>query len=322
MRLPLVILIASTGLLPGDDAPLAAAEAHLRAHTVLRAEQPRPEDHRETIERLLQSRDPETTATSFLHGIRRHATKLLSEEQTARWNALLEEGLPQLKRWHDERNVLRGIFFARAWRLPALTPAEREPAMNNLRSWLRVWLELTLRERIAQHHLCRDAWALLTPAQRASLSRGDWDRFVRKSTGHQRAYFGDRIVVRALGPPNHREAFENLSSELERKQSTIRRNLLEAERRWRILTFAQPAASDEILAAEWQRTSVALGAFFLDQVEHIDRLVGAGYDLSEDTTRARLLAQPDRELADLGENVRTKLTAGTELHRLLVPEAR
>jgi len=311
--------LASLGLLASCPAePLALAKAHVRQHAVFRGERPKFADHRADIDRHLTSRDPETTATSFLHGIRRHAAKLLTASQATHWESLLNERQPQLKRLHDERNVLRGVFFAKAWALPSLDQTERAAAMIELKQWLRVWLDITLHERIAQHHLCRDAWEILTADQRTALVRGDWDQFVRKSTGHKRAYFGDRVVSKALGKPDHPQSFNRTSASLAQAQVSVQDKLLDAEQRWRILTFAQPPVSDELLAAEWNRTAAALGEFFLDQVDHIVRLTEAGYDLTNPSTRQRIARQPERELKALADKVNTKLTAGAGLHKLLL----
>ncbi len=298
--------------------PLDVARAHVAAAAIRQAESHDLSEYQSRIDEALQGRDPETSATSFLHGIKRHADRLLTKAQAARWNELLDARQPELKRLHDERNVLRGFFFAKAWELPMLAGGERARVEAELKAWLEVWLDFTLRERITQHRLCRAAWEILDTGQRAALIRGDWDGSVRKSTGHKRAYFGDRIVSRALGRPSNSAAFETLSATLTKEHAAIQERLLEAERRWRILTFAQPPVSDDLLAAEWSRTSAALGAFFLTQADHQDRLARAGYDLADPAVHARVAARPAAELEALVENVRKKLTAGKKFHAELV----
>lgn len=314
-----LILAACLQLPAAADVPahIQTARAHVAANAVFRESRPPFAAHAVQIAKLLQGRDAETKTTSFLHAIRRHANKLLTPEQSRRWSELLDSRQDEVKRLHDERNVLRGFFFAKAWELPLAHPDQREQLSKELNSWLAVWLEVTLHERIAHHRLCRDAWQILTPPQRAQLSRGDWDRNVRKSIGHQRAYFGDRIVSRALGKPARPEPFKTLSGRLAHEHIAIQNQLLAAERRWRILTFTQPPVPDALLAAEWHRTADALGAFFLNQADHIDQLVRTGYDLNDPAARQRVRQQPAAERATLAEKVRTKLTAGQALHAIL-----
>ena len=115
-----------------------------------------------------------------------------------------------------------------------------------------------------------------------------------------------------------RAAFEQLSATLAKEHAPVQARLLEAERRWRILAFAQPPVSDDLLAAEWSRTSAALGAFFLTQADHQERLARAGYDLDDPAVRARVAARPASELATLAENVRKKLAAGSGFHAELI----
>ncbi len=208
--------IAASAATLADEArsPVAVARERVASIGVYPNVPPAFVEYRGRIAERLSGRDPETSATSFLHGIKRHAERLLTKEQAERWNALLDARQPGLKRLHDERNVLRGFFFAKAWELPLLVGAERDRGERELKAWLGVWLDITLQERIAQHRLCRDAWAILDADQRAALARGDWDRHVKKSTGHKRAYFGDRIVSRALGKPDDSAAFQELSAKL------------------------------------------------------------------------------------------------------------
>ena len=314
----LAALFISSSFAAESRSPLETARAHVAAIRGSQHAGSNSEELQRQVEESLQGRDPKTSATSFLHGIKRRAGRLLTKEQAKRWNELLDGRQPELKRLHDERNVLRGFFFAKAWELPLLEGEARMRAEADLKAWLGVWLDLTLWERIAQHRLCRDAWEILDADQRAAIARGDWDRHVKKSMGHKRAYFGDRIVSRALGKPGNAAAFEQHSATLAKEHAPVRERLLEAERRWRILTFAQPPVSDDLLAAEWSRTSAALGAFFLTQADHQERLSRAGYDLDHPAVRARVAARPAAELATLAENVRKKLTAGKAFHAELI----
>ncbi len=318
MNAPLALTatwILSAACLADTAAPpsLRAAKRHVNSIPIHSTTELPHKTHTREINALLSGRDPESTTASYLHGIRRHAGKLLKPEQARRWNELLEERQPLLQRLHDERNVLRGYFFAKAWELP-LTEAEERPRLEHeLRAWLKVWLDITYKERIAKHRLCRDAWRLLSADQLNALQRGDWDAYVRKSTGHARAYFGDRVVARALGKPDRQAAFEDLSNQFADEHKGVQANLLDAERRWRILTFAQPAVSDDLLAFEWNHTSEALASFFLNQAEHIDRLTRAGYDHGSATIRERIAAQPGKTLQETASKVKSKLTAGAAL---------
>jgi hypothetical protein len=295
------------------ESPIGAARAHFHANRVFVGSRPVAMKYAAQIAKTIQGRDAQTKTISFIHGIRRQAKKLLSETQATEWERLLAARQSQIQRLHDERNVLRGVFFAGAWELPALDGAEREAKRGELEDWLSVWLDTTLHERIANHRLCRDAWGILTPQQRQNLAAGEWDVHVKKSTGHKRDYFGDKIVSRPLGKPDRPEAFQKLSIALEAKHDAIQSELLETERRWRILTLQIPSVPDELLVAEWQRTAAALGNFFLSQVRAIDDLTHAGYDLRIQIVKDKVRSQTSRERSDLEKRVRDKLPAGLTL---------
>jgi hypothetical protein len=300
------------------DPAITAARRHVAGYRFLPGPMPTKQVHADEIAAALTGRDPETSATSFVHAIGRNAKRLLSGDQATRWTGLMNSRLAGLNRLHDERNVLRAFFFATAWRLPLAAPSETNAIRKRLDEWLDVWIDITVQERIAQHHFCRDAWAILTDAQREKLASGEWDQFVRKSTGHERAYFGDRIVRRAIGEPNHPNAFRIASSQLSKAHSAIQKSLLEAERRWRILTFRIPGIPDEWLAEEWRRTSAALKNFFLEQVRQIETLIATGYDSGQAGTRDRISAQVKATQDELAENIAGKLSSGRDLHRQLL----
>lgn len=312
--IPLLVFLAVQSTEADDHQAILVARTHVATSAIYRGDKPDFSRFERRIDSLLDGRDAGTKTLSFVHAIRRQSGKLLTPDQTDRLNALLESRQDVIKRLHDERNVLRGFFFAKVWEMPLLEKADRQAAMNELHAWLAVWLEITLHERIAHHHLSRDAFGILTQQQRDALGRGDWDGYVRKSIGHKRAYFGDRIVSRALGKPDHPVEFGKLSELLANEHGAIQRDLLNAERRWRILTLTTPSVSDELLASEWNRTAAALGAFFLNQAGHIIRLTRAGYDLADAEVRRRIEAQSDVAREALEESVRVKLVAGARLH--------
>ena len=314
--IPILLLAGAINLTAGPALPLA--RAHVEGLTVYRGGRVAFDDFDQHIKALLkEGRDAGTKTMSFVFGIRRHASKLLTVAQSEGLVKLLEQHEESNRRLHEERNVLRGFFFAQAWRMPLLEGAERGLAMEELQGWLGAWLQITLHERIGHHQLCRDVWQILTPDQREAVVDGDWDRHVRKSTGHKRDYFGDRIVVRALGKPSDPDRFRTVSDTLRAEHKAIQRDLLDAERRWRMLTLAHPAVSDELLAAEWNRMAAALGAFFMHQAGQYVRLTRAGYDLKDDELRVLVAAQPKRELDELEEKVREKLVAGGNLFATL-----
>ncbi|MGB0580683.1 MAG: hypothetical protein ACPGVU_13350, partial [Limisphaerales bacterium] len=299
--------------------PLETARAHVETNPVYHDELPEFAAFMDPIEtQLKKGRDSQTKTMSFVHGIRRHAAKLLSPAQSEQLNRLLDSRATEIKRLHDERNVLRGFFFAKAWELPLGTPTKRRQVMSDLQSWLLVWMDITMHERIAHHRLCRDAFNVLSPEQRQKLVAGEWDEYVRKSTGHKRAYFGDRIVKRALGDPSDPVRFEVNSDHLAAEQAMIQTNLLNMEARWRQLSSQVPSVSDQMMVAEWYRTSDALGSFFLNQVTNIHVLCRAGYKLSDPVVREKIAQQSERELALVSEKVRTDLVAGAKLHTALL----
>jgi hypothetical protein len=310
-----VVLLLALGFQNADagESQIDAARSYLTENYVFTKADPTAPKFAVEINEALKGRDAETKTMSFIHGIRRHAKKLLSADQSPEWERLLASRQAEITRLHDERNVLRGLFFSGAWELPALDITARGAKSRELHGWLRVWLDITLQERMIHHRLCRDAWEILTPAQRLKLSAGDWDVHVRKSTGHKRDYFGDKIVSRLLGKPDRPKEFSDRSKQFATEHIAIQKALLDAERRWRILTLRIPSVPDELLVEEWRITSRALGDFFLSQARAIDELTRIGFDLGDAGVLERVRGQRQREVAELVERVRDKLRAGSAL---------
>lgn len=306
-------------LVVSAQSPLQIAQTYVEKHAVYRDELPEFAAYMDPLEKQVKKgRDAETKTMSFVHGIRRHSGKLLSASQDEQWNKLLDSRSEEIKRLHDERNVLRGFFFEKAWKLPLASSSKRRQVMADLQEWLLVWMDITMHERIAHHRLCRDAFQILTPEQQQKLASGEWDEFVRKSIGHERAYFGDRIVIKALGEPGDPVRFQVNSDHLASEQVKIQKKLLAMETRWRKLSLQMPTVADSMMVAEWYRTADALGSFFLNQVTNIHILCRAGYQLSDPVVREKIAQQSERELAQLSDKVRTKLTAGAKLHSALL----
>lgn len=319
-----VFLIALTTAL-ADDLRISIARDYANQNRLVLQDE-RESNH--AIEENQLQRETSASATSYVFAIRRHARKLLSPQQAISWESLVAKRSPQLRQFHDDRNVLRAYFFACAWELPALEPgSERDRKRQELCDWLDVWMQVRQQEQFAHHRLCRDAWQLLNESQRRALDEGKWDEYVKTSTGHTRNYFGDRIVTRVLGTPSDVVEFQSHSKQFETTHVRIQSTLLDVETRFRRATFAFPkipdqTTSDLAMLDTWAPVDTAYRAYFLSQAQHIDELSRVGYMLGSQAIRAKLLSQPNREMKNLEEKIETKLKSGRTLHAMISAAAK
>ncbi|WP_146456073.1 hypothetical protein [Rubripirellula tenax] len=63
-------------------------------------------------------------------------------------------------------------------------------------------LEYMAQESRLQERFFRAVWNILTKQQQVELIAGDYDSFVKKNMGHQRAFSSDKQVRKAFGDPS------------------------------------------------------------------------------------------------------------------------
>ncbi|MFK8112356.1 MAG: hypothetical protein AB8B91_09145 [Rubripirellula sp.] len=243
----------------------------------------------DTWRQIDSRRDPQTSFESFIYGIARHQAKLLTTPQSVRWDQMIEDHAAIKSRLHDERNTIRSKTLIGEWMLGTLHDAETiRHTEQQLDGWLDLHLDYVFQEWMAHQRFRRDAWELLSRDQRAHVLSGDWDQYVRKSIGHLRKYSADKIVRRALGPPEHESAVAALVQQQQTAHAPIHDDYTRAATRLRKLTFAMDLNSEALLAAEWPRYKSAFRSFLLAQRRDVPALIRAGYDTESAKNQAAI----------------------------------
>lgn len=263
-------------------AGLPAAQAHLETHRLCPDPSPGSQPDPALHERIAAHRDPGTQFGYVVFSLARPATGILSEEQRTALDAIIDARRTAPVNWHDVRNVIR--VQAQRLLLPhALeTNAEKLAALRSAwEQWTDLRLAYMFQEHIAQDRFQRAAWALLTPAQKTALLRGDHDSQLKKSTGHSRGFFADRIVTKALGKPDHPDVFKTTTDLWRTRWQTIQANLEAAAKFDRQREFAMDEADETFAIASWPAQARAFRAFAEAERDAIRALVQAGYALDE-----------------------------------------
>ena len=117
---------------------------------------------------VIESRpDPLTSFETFIFGIERHSARLLTAEQSKRWDDLLARHTPILRRWHDERNLVRCLFERSRWDYAIADDAQAAAARRETARWADLRMAWMSEEEIAHHRFCRDAWQILSATSAA-----------------------------------------------------------------------------------------------------------------------------------------------------------
>ncbi|MCB1077104.1 MAG: hypothetical protein KDM64_04655 [Verrucomicrobiae bacterium] len=230
-------------------------------------------------ETVLQRPDPGTFFSRYIFGLKRHSQALLTPEQAARLEAVIAERSPIGQRWHDERNTLRCRFNEVMWHYAGAPEGEAAAALRTeLAGWMDLRMAWTLREHLAAHDFDREVWTLLVADQQRHLLAGDWQRYAKLDTGHARGNATAKVITRALGPPDHPEAFAEALAAWETERLPLHQRLADAEAAARRVGFAMDRNSAAVIRSLTETANAAYAALYLAEADATRRLVRVGYD--------------------------------------------
>lgn len=232
----------------------------------------------ESMRAIFARPDPGTFFLRYAFGLQRHAKKLLSETQAEQLAAVMQRHTPTHSRWHDERNTLRCKFNEVMWRYSGASEADAPALRRELEDWMRLRMAWTEQEHLAQYRFARAVWEVLTPVQQGKLIAGEWKTYAPQDTGHTRGDATAKIITRALGKPDHSDAFETTAAAWSRERIPMHAAVTDTENRERRIVFAMDLNSE---AHAHQAALVANSAYkrlYLAEAEATRRIVQAGYD--------------------------------------------
>jgi hypothetical protein len=295
----------------GGDLPVRLA-GYLEQHRV-RAEKPAGglDKFAETLAAIECRPDPLTSFETFIFGIQRHSARLLTPEQSKRWEELLARHTPVTSRWHDERNLVRCLFERVRWDYAIADDARAAGAKREMERWLDLRMAWMFEEEIAHDRFCRDAWKILTDEQRRKILAGEWDGQVKKSTGHSYALWADRIVTRALGKPQNKVAFDRAAAAQKNAYAAPHDRYTAAATRHRRVSFAMDVNSEEMVIASWREVDRTFRVIVLAEAEAIRVLCRAGYPSSD------LAAKTGKAKAAIWRQALERFQAAQELVKLI-----
>jgi len=226
---------------------------------------------------ILTRPDPGTFFLRYAFGLKQHAKKLLSTEQTARLLAVLDEHTPAHSRWHDERNTLRCRWTQLMWQHAAASDAEASKLRAELAEWMRLRMAWTQQEHLAQVRFARAVWQVLKPEQQAKLIAGEWKPYAKQDTGHTRGDATAKIITRALGKPDDKTAFETAVTAWSQKRAILHATLEAAENHERRIVFAMDLNSESMAHAASKVATEAYAALYSAEADAIRGIVQAAY---------------------------------------------
>lgn len=227
---------------------------------------------------VLARPDPETFFSRYIFGLKRHAAKLLTPQQAKQLETIIAERSSIGQRWHDERNTLRCKFNEVMWHYAAAPEAKVTSLRVELEGWMKLRMEWTLREHMAAHDFNLAVWKLLAAEQQKHLLAGDWKRYAKLDTGHTRGNATGKVITRALGKPDHADAFAKALAAWEQEREPLHHKLQSAEDTARRAGFAMDINSPALVRVLTDRANAAYATIYLAEAEAMRRLVRAGYD--------------------------------------------
>lgn len=294
----IIALMWATALV-ADEAKLNEARAFLAENQLREASVTPPSNDTGLRERIASTRDPGTQFGYVVFSLARKGTGILSAEQLKQMEAVIATRRDSPVNWHDVRNVVRVqamlLLFPHAL-------ATEESELESIRAEWNAWTDLRqafmFQEFIAQERFQRAAWSILTTQQKEMLLSGALDAKLKKSTGHSRAFFADRIVQRALGKPDHAEAFALKVDEWRTQWNGVQRAADDAAKFDRQREFAMDLADEDFAVAAWQTDAPVFRAWAEAERDAIRDLVQAGYEIDADLHErvARLVGEQRAEM--------------------------
>lgn len=273
------LLIALLGTLSpaigqNADALARRVEAFLQPR-LQTADTTAPDDAR--LAAILARPDPGTIFLRYAFGLKQHAKKLLTEEQRERLLAVLEKHTPAHSRWHDERNTLRCHWTRLMWRYAAAAESAAPALRRELEQWMRLRMLWTQQEDLAQYRFARDVWSVLTPDQQQKLLSGEWKAYAKQETGHTYDDATAKIILRALGKPDDKAAFDAAVAAWAEQRAPLHAAVAKTQRAERCIVFAMDGNSEAMAHDASVKATTAYAALFSAEADAIRRIVQAAY---------------------------------------------
>ncbi len=219
MKFTLALLALVTLLNPLRAAdPIEAAQAYLDQHSVYKQDIVKPINYVSLRAQISATRDPQTKFGPYIWALIKPESKVLTPAQQTKLQALIDARNHSNVDWHDVRNIVRVQSLLTLWDYAAETNPKRLPQLEQEWSaWNALRLEYMFQEFVVKERFQRKVWGLLTPKQQQALIAGDYDELIKKNTGHARAFFAHKHVLKAIGKPQDQKAFDQAVAKWEDK---------------------------------------------------------------------------------------------------------
>ncbi len=258
-----------------------------------------PPEHAASIERLLHDResqpaaeivdsaarsailkrpDPETFFLYYAFGIRRHSERLLSAEQAAQLNTVIESRAKIGKRWHDERNALRCKYYHVMWQYVGADDIEAERLNAELGFWMKLRMRWTQQEHLAEYRFADEFWNILTSEQQHRLIGGEWKEYAKLDTGHTRSDTTAKFIVKSIGKPDHPKEFDEATVQWSEQRKSLHQTLAQCETEERCVAFAMDRNSEAMVFQACEASTEAYAKLYLTEAASIRQIVHLGYE--------------------------------------------
>lgn len=307
MKTVLIISILSLFLIPlqAED-PLNAARNYLDENRVLKQTIVYPDSYKSLRAKIAASHDPETKFGPYIWGLASATTKVLTPEQSKELDAVINAKRENPVNWHDVRNIVRVQSLLAMWECAGATePAEVAALDEEWNVWNEMRLAYMFEEFVVQERFQRAAWAILTLEQRQSLIDGEFDSLIKKNTGHGRAFSAPKQVLKAIGEPTDRAAFDKVTAEWEKKWETVAEQNEAAAKFNRQRELAMDQTDETFAVAAAKEAEKAFNAFTTAERNAIRDLVQAGYINGPER---------DQKIAKIQDGLRSKMLKSYREH--------
>ncbi len=224
----------------------------------------------------------------------------------------MEQHTPAHSQWHDERNTLRCKFNEVLWRYTGATDANAIALRNELKGWMRLRMIWTQQEHLAQYRFAHAVWDVLTPEQQALLIAGDWKTYATQDTGHTHADASAKVIIRALGKPDNKAAFDTAVAVWAKEREPLHAAVAKNANDERRLVFAMDLNSEPLAHHANLAANDAFTQLYLAEADAFRRIVQDGYTNPE-TRCAKAAAN------DWNEATKRYTKGAGELIKLLNP---
>ena len=282
----LAIILAFVSPLSAGSPAIEKAGEFLDQNRIFSGQSNRSEEYEALHRKISSSPDPESKFGYMVFSIARHQEKLLTAAQAEKVDTLIESRQSSPVHWHDYRNIVRVHAVIELWNYASA--AEEDTAKLFREEWEK-WTDLRIaymfEEFVDRERFQQAFWEILTPEQRTKLLSGEWDKYLKKSTGHGRLYSAPKQVTRALGKPDFPEAFAEASAKWEERWDPMLSQYLNASKFQRQREFSMDLADEAFAVASWQEYAKEFRNFVTMERDAIRELVQAGYEPGVDLSK-------------------------------------